>query len=769
MLVVSVVGLAVGVGLAIAGATRPSEVILTAVALVALVRSTVDSIRAARRGRPGVDVIAALALVGALGIGELTAAAVVAVMLATGQALEARASQRAERDLRRLLQGMPVVAHRSVPGGGIEDVAAEALQRGDRIIVKPGETAPVDGRLLAGTAVLDVSTLTGETVPETVHEHALVASGSVNIGGVIELRSVATAEESTYAGIVRMVTASQADSAPFVRLADRWALIFVPVTLALAALGWLVSGSIDRAVAVLVVATPCPLILAVPVAITAGLARAARRGVIVKGGGALEQLARAETLVFDKTGTVTAGRPVVLDLVVAEGVSPDELLQLAASVEQTSPHVLASSIVAAAGAGAMSLMWPDEPDEVVGQGTSGVIDGRTVRVGRLDWVREPDRTHAPWLRALRRRAMTDGIMTVFVSIDGTLSGALVLEDPVRPDATRTLRALRHCGLNRLVMASGDRAAVAESVGIAVGADEVLAERTPQEKAVAVRLEVERGVTVMVGDGVNDAPALAAADVGVALGARGSSASSDVADVVLTVDRIDRLADAVHIARRSHAIAVQSVIGGMGLAAIAMVAAAAGFLPPLAGAIVQEVIDVLAIGNALRALRPGRERLARLQGDDADLGRRFQAEHDVLARGIRRIRPLADDLGRIPGAEARARCIELRHFLEDDLLPHELAEDEELYPVVARVLGGDDPTAPMSRMHVEIAHLIGLYGRLLDEHGAAGPTGAEEPGGADGADEDDVVELRRVLYGLDAILRLHVAQEEQEYLSLADDP
>ncbi len=748
----TVLGLAAGVVAWLAGAPDVADVVWALVAVAGLVPTTIGVVRGIARRQPGVDVIAVLALAGALIIGEFAAASVITVMLATGRLLEARAGFRAERDLRQLLARAPALAHRR-EGAAVVDVEVDEVEPGDVLVVKPGEVVPVDGRLSTGTAALDVSALTGEPLPEAVADRGLCRSGAVNVGGAFQVRVVSRASESTYAGIVRLVESARADTAPFVRLADRFALWFVPAALVIAAAGWLVSGSFERAVAVLVVATPCPLILAVPVAITSGLSRAAQRGAIVKGGGVLEQLAHAEVLVFDKTGTVTLGRPVLVEVAVAAGVEPDELLSLAASVEQASPHVLASSVVAAALAAGLVLEWPEDAREVVGQGSVGTVGGRRVRLGRLEWLGPV--VVPGWARPLRRRVVTDGVLTVYVEVDGTLAGALVLEDPLRPDASRTLRELRRSGFRRLVMASGDRAPAVEAVGAAVGADEVLAERTPEEKAAAVRVERETGVTVMVGDGVNDAPALAVADIGVALGAHGSTASSDTADIVLTVDRLDRLAEVVHVARRSHRVALESVLGGMGLAAAAMLVAAAGWLPPLPGAIVQEVIDVLAITNALRAMTPGRERLEHLRGDDADLGRRFQAEHDALAAGLRRIRPLADDVDRVPAGEAVERLADLRVFLDEQLLPHELAEDRDLYPAVARVLGGQDPTAPMSRMHIEIAHLIGLYGRLLDGLGPGGP------------DEDDGRELRRVLYSLDAVLRLHMAQEEQEYLSLAD--
>ncbi len=430
----------------------------------------------------------------------------------------------------------------------------------------------------------------------------VVRSGVVNAGSPFDLRATTTAAESTYAGIVRLVSEAQADSAPSVRIADRYAAFFLPLTLAVAAGAWIFSGDAVRAVAVLVVATPCPLLLAVPIAVVSGLSRAARRGVVIKGGGALEQLGQGEILLLDKTGTLTAGRPTVTEIVAPDAPGPDEVLRLAACVDQVSPHVLAAAVVGAAHERGLVLDLPTDVEEVPGQGIHGRIDGRFVAVGKASWVAQ---RYPEWLAGVRRRAALDGALTIFVGIDGCLVGAILLDDPIRPDAARTMRELRRSGIGRIIMVTGDRDEVAESVGAAIGVDQVLAERSPAEKVEAVRAASREGVTIMVGDGINDAPALASAGVGVAIGVRGSTASSEAADVVLTVDRLDRLADAIRIAQRSRTIAIQSVVMGMGLSVLAMVAAAFGWLPPTAGAVLQEVIDVAAITNALRALKDGK--------------------------------------------------------------------------------------------------------------------------------------------------------------------
>src|SRR5690606_38016265 len=421
------------------------------------------------------------------------------------------------------------------------EVPVDEVMPGERLLVGSGEIVPVHGRLL-GPAVFDESALTGEPLPVERRPADDVRSGVVNAGSPDDLIATATAEESTYAGVIRLVRQAQAESAPFVRLADRFATVFVPLTLLLAGGAWAWAGDPVRAVAVLVVATPCPLLLAAPIAIISGLSRAARIGGVVKGGSALERLANGRTLLFDKTGTLTRGRPVLTDVVTAERFDSDEVLRLAASLDQASAHVLAASIVTAARERGLSLSLPEKIEEHHGYGVEGTVAGRRSRLGRASWVRT--QPLPPWARQTRRRAELDGSMTVYVSIDGEPAGAFLFEDPVRPDAPRMIRALRGAGIGRVVLVTGDRADVAEMVGRIVGVDAVHAEQDPAAKVAVTRTEQSTAPTIMAGDGVNDAPALAAASVGVALAARGATASSEAADIVLTVDRIDALADAV---------------------------------------------------------------------------------------------------------------------------------------------------------------------------------------------------------------------------------
>lgn len=589
----------------LAGLDGPAKVLwaLTTAAILAPLALTVAA--DLRRGKLGVDVIALLAMTSSLVLGEPLAGAVIALMLAGGQALEAFAGARARRELSALAARAPREAHR-YEDGRLTSPPLDEVRPGDLLLVKPGEIVPVDGRVEGEAAVLDESALTGESRPVERPAGDLARSGAVNGGGPFKMLAVATAAESTYAGIVRLVREAEASKAPFVRLADRYSLVFLPLALGMAGLAWALSGDPVRALAVLVVATPCPLILAAPVAILSGLSRAARRGVIVKGGRALEALARARVLLLDKTGTITTGMPSLSDIATFGRETAAEVLRLAASLDQVSLHVLAAAVVRAACGHGLSLSFPTGVTEHPGQGIQGNVEGRRVALGKLSWL-DPDGAAQGGVQQVRRRTALAGMSNVFVAVDGKVAGALILHDPVRPDAPRALRALRRAGIERVVLVTGDRLEVAETVGAGIGADLVLAERSPEDKVAAVLAEHARGLTLMVGDGINDAPALAAADVGVAMGARGATASAESADVVITVDRLDRLSEALTIARRSRAIAIQSVVAGMGLSLAAMLAAAAGHLPPVAGALLQEAIDVAVIANALRALGKGRSK------------------------------------------------------------------------------------------------------------------------------------------------------------------
>ncbi|MCQ4205644.1 heavy metal translocating P-type ATPase [Streptomyces longispororuber] len=705
---------------------------------------------ALRRGQAGVDLIAVLALGGTVAVGEYLAGALIALMLATGRTLEAVAQRRASHDLRALLEHSPRSAHRRTDTG-VDTVPLGEVAVGDLLVIRPGEVVGVDGLVESTAAVLDESVLTGETLPVERPRGEGVRSGVVNAGGAFELRTTAAEQDSTYAEIVRLARQAGAESAPLVRLADRYAAWFLPVSLAVAGLAWLISGSVVRAVAVLVVATPCPLLLAAPVAIVSGLSRASRLGVIIRDGGALENLGRGRTLVLDKTGTLTRGHPRVLDVTAAPGLRPAEVLRLAASVDQYSPHVLARALVDTARERGLELSAPTEVTEEPGTGATGTVDGHRVSIGRLG----PATAHPAWARAVDHRALLDGAAVAWLTLDGQPAGAVLLIDPLRNDAPRTLRHLRASGIDRLLMLTGDRTAPAREVASVLGLDVVRAELSPADKVAAVRAERERAVTIMVGDGVNDAPALAAADVGVAMGAHGSTASSEAADIVLTTDRVGRLADAVTLAQGARRIAVQSALGGMLMSLAAMAAAAVGLLPPAVGALLQEGIDVTVILYSLRALRLGQAARPALTPAAEALIHRFAGEHDDLQDVLDAVRDAADRLSDAPGPKALAAAEATHRLLTDRLLPHEYAEEHQLYPALAPTLGGPESTATMSRAHTEIERLsrrIATHVQLAHAEGGLAP--------------EQLDDLRACLYGLNTVLRLHFAQEEENYFSLA---
>jgi heavy metal translocating P-type ATPase len=750
---IAVVGLALGGLLWAAGAHDAANVAWAATTIVGILPLAYSVAIDLLHRETGVDVIALLAMAGALAFGEYLAGAVIALMLSSGRSLEAYADARARRELSSLLERAPRTVHRYL-GEELESIPIGEVRPGDLLLVKQGEVVPVDGILVSENCVLDESALTGESRPVERSKGEPLRSGAVNAGASLALRATATAEASTYSGIVRLIEEAEKQKAPFVRLADRYALLFVPVTLVIAAGAWILTGDPVRALAVLVVATPCPLILAVPIAIVAGISRAARRGIIVKGGGALETLARGSVLLFDKTGTLTSGIPDVADIEVFAGVDPEELLRLAASLDQVSPHVLGAAIVRAARQRGLSLSFPVDVHEEPGSGIEGTVDGRRSSLGKASWVSGGGGLPAR-ARDIRRRSAMEGSSAVFVAVDGQVAGGLILDDPIRPDTPRVIRTLRRAGIKRVVMVTGDHPDVAESVGISIGVDRILSERDPADKVDAVKAESDGGVTIMVGDGVNDAPALAAADVGVAMGARGATASSEAADVVLVVDRLDRLAEAIRVAKRSRGIAVQSVLIGMGLSFGGMLLGAVGLLPVVGGALFQEAIDVAVILNALRALSGGRAARQRA-GLGSNVGDRFRDEHREFMPWLARIRTVADRLETYSPVEARDELQQVRWFLTERLPQHEEEEEAAVYPVVSKLMGGDDPMGTMARAHLEIDHLSRVFVHLVDDVPAEGPA------------PEDLVDLRRVLYGLHAILRLHFAQEEEAYSWLASE-
>ncbi|HSP28017.1 MAG TPA: heavy metal translocating P-type ATPase [Ilumatobacteraceae bacterium] len=747
------VALVVGAVASFLGAHGVAVAVWSMASGVVAVDLVVVTIARLREGRVAVDVVALVALLASMVMGEALAGVILALMVASGDALEQYAHRRAERSLAELLSLAPKTAHRLVDGS-FETVPVDDVAPGEVLLVKPGEVVPADGTVLE-SAVLDESVLTGEaqSVQREVGEWA--RSGSLNAGGAFRMRASVSADESSYAGIVRLVRSAGVGRAPFVRLADRYAVMFVPAVFLVAAGTWMVTGESTRVLAVLVVATPCPLVLAAPVAVVSGIACAARNGAVVKDGAALEAMGQTRTVLLDKTGTLTAGRAHVVAVVTAPGHEAADVLALAASLEQASPHVLAAMLVREARDRGLTMVEPAGVIEQPGSGVSGAVAGRQVWVGVLTSVDTEDR--APWLLAAERRARREGCSTTVVVVDDEPVGLILFTDELRTDTSAALRTLRRAGVERVVMVTGDRLEVAEPIGMSLGIDQVFADRTPAEKLEVVRAESSSrsGITVMVGDGVNDAPALAAADLGVAMGARGATASSEAADVVLIVDRLDRLAAGVVIAKRARAIARQSVLLGMGLSLLGMGAAAVGLLAPVGAAVSQEVIDVLAIGMALRALRQPRS--LRHTGSVPDSwSRQLAGGHGPLRLVLEELRSVALAMDSADEATALTSLREVAARISEEVVPHEREDESQVYPGVAERLGGNDPLAPMSRTHQEIFHLASLLDRLVDD------------ASVDGFGDEDRSEARRILYALDAILRLHFSQEEELLASITLD-
>ena len=564
--------------------------------VVAIVIVTaVGMVRDILRGHWGLDILAVVAMVATVAVGEYVAGLIIVLMLSGGEALEDFAARRARSELTALLDRAPRTARRLTDDGVLEDVDVAEVRVGDQLLVRPAEVVPVDGELLDEAGVFDESSLTGESLPVERLRGETLMSGAVNGEFAVRMRATASAEDSQYQRILALVAEAEEAKAPTVRLADRFAVPFTLVSLVIAGVAWWASGDPVRFAEVLVLATPCPLLIAAPVAFLGGMSRSARAGVIVKGGATLEALAHARSIAFDKTGTLTHGRPELTAVEVADGMDPREVLRLAAAAEQGSSHVLAAGVIRSAQERGLDLPPVDRASEVATNGVEAVVEGRTVRVGKLRFVQEVDPTAA-------FGELEPGHTAVAVAVDGRFAGSLVLRDTLRENAAAMVRVLRQEGLERVVMLTGDNPATARSLAAQAGIEETHAGLLPEDK---VRLVGELPpAVVMVGDGVNDAPVLAAADVGIAMGARGSTAASESADVVIMTDDVGKVVQALDIGRHTYRVALTAIWIGVLLSLGLMGIAAFGHIPAVVGALTQELVDLACILYALRALRGG---------------------------------------------------------------------------------------------------------------------------------------------------------------------
>ena len=580
-----------------AGATRTAAWVAVVYVGGVIAWTLVGMVRDVLRGHIGLDILAVVAMVATLAVGEYVASLVIVLMLSGGEALEDYASRRAKRELTALLDRSPRIAHVLVhprsDSDEVQDTDADDVRVGDVLLVRPAEIVPVDAELLSAAASFDESSLTGESLPVERRAGDEVLSGSVNGSRAVRIRAVRRSADSQYQQIVELVKQAQEERAPTVRLADRFAIPFTAVSLVIAGAAWGISGDPTRFAEVLVLATPCPLLIAAPVAFLGGLSRAAKAGVIVKGGAVIEQLARIRSATFDKTGTLTEGRPNLVAIEPADGFDPDELLALAASAEQYSSHVLADGIRRAASGRGIPLRTASQAQEVATNGVTAVIDGRTVVVGKPAYVASlaPDTV---------RRSIESGEAAAYVAIDGRFAGALVLADDPRPESRAVVAWLRERGVERIAMLTGDTRGTADAVARAVGITDVYAELLPPEK-VHLAGQIRPRPVLMIGDGVNDAQVLAAADVGVAMGAKGSTAAGEAPDAVVLKDSLFGVADAVSIGRHTLRVAYTAIWIGIALSIGLMLIATTGVIPAVAGALIQEGVDLATILYALRAL------------------------------------------------------------------------------------------------------------------------------------------------------------------------
>ncbi len=573
--------------------------ILAISVVVGVLPLTRDIIESIIRRHFGVDIIALLAIGSAIGIGEYLAASVVLLMLSGGEALENFAIRRAKKELTALLNNAPTKAH-LLKNDEIVDVGIDDVHVGDMVLVKPGEVIPVDGKVTKGESQVDESILTGESLPVEKIIQSHVFSGTVNKSSPLEIVAEKESKESKYSHIISLVKEAESAKAPFVRLADRYSVWFTAVAVILAGGAWAYTGDLLRAVSVLVVATPCPLILATPIAFASGISKAAKRGVIIKHGGVIEKLAEAKSFMFDKTGTLTFGTPKLNNISPVDGIDPTKMVLIAASLDQLSNHILARAFGEYVKKNKLGkLLIPEQFEEVLGEGVTGVINGARYSLGRLTYLEKKGIEISLELKKARDDAKAHGTINVYLTGEKKMIARFEFTDTIRTDVKKLFTKLRCC-VQDLVMITGDKKEVAEHIAMQAGMTKVYAEASPEDKVEYVKKQKKiASPVVMVGDGVNDAPALAMADVGIAMGAHGSSAASETGDVVVMVDSVERIGEIFELSKRVLYIAKQSIFVGIGLSTLLMIIASFGYIPPVAGALAQEVIDVIVILNALR--------------------------------------------------------------------------------------------------------------------------------------------------------------------------
>lgn len=595
-----VVAMVVALGLTIAGFTKIAHILLGVIAIANVIPLIWGMVKDLRDGTYGVDLLAATAIITSVIMGEYWAGMIIVLMLTGGEALEDYAENRAKAELSALLDNAPKKAH-LIKGRKTIDVAVSKVAVGDKVLIKPGEVVPVDGIILEGDTSFDESSLTGESLPINKKVGDTVLSGAVVVEGTITIKAIHTSADSQYEQIIKLVKGASTTQSPFVRLADRYSIPFTIVAFIIAGGAWIMSGDSMRFLQVLVVATPCPLILGAPIAIISGISRAARHGIIIKNGGALEQLAIVKTIAFDKTGTLTTGKPSVKQISTFGKHTINDVLMYAGALEQNSNHVLALAVVDEAHKKNIKLPKVKNVKEITGHGLIGTINGRQVLVGKYGHIQSHKITIPS---KLKLSSLTD--TTALIAVDKEVIGTISFEDSLRPESKSMLEKLKKLGIKNTLMVTGDNKTTAQAIAKKLGITNVKADCLPADKLTAIEAIKKRPVA-FVGDGVNDAPVLTASEVGIALGARGATAASETADVVIMLDDISKVAQSLDIAKHTLKIATQSIMIGIIISIGLMIVYSTGKFSPTSGAIIQELVDVTVIIYALRAHGPWKDR------------------------------------------------------------------------------------------------------------------------------------------------------------------